>query len=311
MAINRVEINDFLVFKDEFAVNFCPGVNVLIGSNGTGKTTLLKLLFWYAKYGKYKDWETNSESHSKFVGMEHIFGVSPELIRLHKFPKIDCHDDEKVIYIPEKDIFEHAKGLLPFIDQKSTGFSWLYKDALIRAQDIPTKTKTDIQKKIEDKISFITGGYMEWVPSEGIYYTVRKDAMRIPFSIEASGFKKLGFLGLLVMSGQLEPGTILLWDEPENSLNPKLASNLVDILFDLSNSGVQIILATHSEIFASYLAVDRKNEDDVLFISLYQDNGRIKANSSTRFDLLEPNNLTAEPAKLYEKEIEKGLGGNG
>ena len=44
MAINRVEIKDFLVFKDEFALDFCSGVNVIIGGNGTGKTTLLKCL---------------------------------------------------------------------------------------------------------------------------------------------------------------------------------------------------------------------------------------------------------------------------
>jgi len=311
MAINRVEIKDFLVFKGEFAADFCPGINVLIGGNGTGKTTLLKLMFWYAKYNKYIDWETNPENRSKFVGIEHIFGASPEQIRLHRRPQIDCQDDEKVIYIPEKDILEHAKGLLPFIEQKPTGFSWIYRDALIRAQDIPTKTQTDIQKEIGEKIASITGGYMEWVQSEGTFYTIRTDGMRIPFSIEASGFKKLGFLGLLVTSGQLEPGAILFWDEPENSLNPELVPILVDILLELSRNGVQIFLATHSEILASYFAVNRTNVDDVLFISLYKDNKRIKADSGCRFDLLDPNNLTAEPVKLYEKEIEKGLGGNG
>ncbi|MDR1320021.1 MAG: AAA family ATPase [Gracilibacteraceae bacterium] len=50
MAINRVEIKDFLVFKGDFAMDFCPGVNVLIGSNGTGKTTLLKVLYWATEF---------------------------------------------------------------------------------------------------------------------------------------------------------------------------------------------------------------------------------------------------------------------
>ncbi|MDR1206428.1 MAG: ATP-binding protein [Peptococcaceae bacterium] len=40
-----MEIKDFLVFKGDFAMDFCPGVNVFIGSNGTGKTTLLKALY--------------------------------------------------------------------------------------------------------------------------------------------------------------------------------------------------------------------------------------------------------------------------
>jgi predicted ATP-dependent endonuclease of OLD family len=45
MAIKRIEIKDFLVFRGEFAVDFNPGVNVLIGENGTGKTTLLKIMY--------------------------------------------------------------------------------------------------------------------------------------------------------------------------------------------------------------------------------------------------------------------------
>ncbi|GHU92119.1 hypothetical protein FACS189479_00030 [Spirochaetia bacterium] len=44
-AINRVEIEDLLVFKGKFVADFCPGVNVLIGSNGSGKTTLMKVMY--------------------------------------------------------------------------------------------------------------------------------------------------------------------------------------------------------------------------------------------------------------------------
>lgn len=44
-AVTRMEIKDFLVFKGEFTVDFCPGVNVFIGGNGTGKTTLLRAMY--------------------------------------------------------------------------------------------------------------------------------------------------------------------------------------------------------------------------------------------------------------------------
>jgi len=57
--------------------------------------------------------------------------------------------------------------------------------------------------------------------------------------------------------------------------------------------------------------VNQQNGDKVMFTSFYKDGEKIKANTSDRFDLLEPNNLIAEPVKLYEKEIVKGLGDNG
>jgi len=52
MAISRVEIKDFLLFKGEFGVDFCAGVNVLIGGNGTGKTTLMKVMYRLCNGGK-------------------------------------------------------------------------------------------------------------------------------------------------------------------------------------------------------------------------------------------------------------------
>ena len=32
-------------FNDGFKLNFCDGINVLIGGNGVGKTTILKMIY--------------------------------------------------------------------------------------------------------------------------------------------------------------------------------------------------------------------------------------------------------------------------
>jgi AAA15 family ATPase/GTPase len=287
MAINRVEFKEFeafLVFKSGFAADFCDGVNVLIGGNATGKTTLLKRLY------------IEKPSRSGLVRTSPYAGTV-------KFSEV-----KNCVYIPEKDILEHAKGLLSFIEQKQTGFDQIYKGVLLNAQDVPTQKQSETQKRIGQKITDMIGGNVRWDQGDGIYYTVRTDGTRIPFANEASGYKKLGFLGLLVTSGQLESGSVLFWDEPENSLNPELVPQLVDILLDLSRNGVQIFIATHSEILASYFGALRKDNDKVMFFSLFKDDYTIKFDSSERFDLLTPNNLSAEQAKLYEREIERGLG---
>ena len=317
MAIQRVEIKDFLVFKGEFAVEFCEGINVLIGGNGTGKTTLLRCLydngfvtvssissgspFAYSGVGIY-------DSHSRSpAAISHPSRNEPGKHKQQGRDVVVTVKDkiERYTYIPEKDILEHAKGLLPFIEQKSTGFNHIYKDVLVSAQDIPTTKQTELQRSIGDILASIIGGHIEWVQSEGTFYTVRTDGMRIPFSVEASGFKKLGYLGLLIASGQIDKGTVLFWDEPENSLNPEQVPLLVEILLKLSRNGVQVFLATHSEILASYISALRKSDDKVTFFSLYNDAGKINYDKDERFDLLKPNNLIAEQAKLHEKEVER------
>ena len=127
--------------------------------------------------------------------------------------------------------------------------------------------------------------------------------------MEASGYRKFALLALLIRNEQNRPGSALFWDEPENSLNPEYIPKLVDILLELVHTGVQVFLATHSELLASYFAVNRSSNDAVTYFSLYKHDNQIKASKGDRFDLLVPNNLTSEPVKLYEKETEKGLGG--
>ncbi|MDR0999714.1 MAG: ATP-binding protein [Clostridiales bacterium] len=233
-AITRVEIKDYLVFEGKFAADFCTGVNVLIGGNGSGKTILMK--YMYSRY---------QTAHS--------------------------------VYIPEKDILEHAKGLLTFIEQKQTGFSDVYKDVLVAAMDVPTREQTKAQKSIGQKISDVIGGTVVWEQSEGTFYTVRTDGRRIPFSNEASGFKKLGYLGLLVAGGQLSHGAVLFWDEPENSLNPELVPVLVDVLLELSRNGVQIFVATHSYDVSRWFELNKKSSDALRYFSLRKEGDRVVA----------------------------------
>lgn len=44
MIINKLKLENFTVFEDQ-QIEFEPGINVLIGENGTGKTHILKVLY--------------------------------------------------------------------------------------------------------------------------------------------------------------------------------------------------------------------------------------------------------------------------
>ncbi|MDR1477701.1 MAG: ATP-binding protein [Planctomycetaceae bacterium] len=265
MTIKHVAIKDFQVFKDEFVVEFYSGVNVLIGANATGKTTLIKWLYFNKK-----------DKSNNFV------------------------------FIPEKDILEHSKGLFTFIEKKQTGFGQIYKDVLINAQDTPTIEQSKIQKTICKIIADTIDGEVHYDKGEGTFYTLKTGGKRIPFANEASGYKKLGFLGLLVTSGQLENGSVLFWDEPENSLNPELVPVLVDILLQLSQSGVQIFIATHDYNFARYF--DVKKNGDVMFYNLAKENdGRITVCSSPEYTKLSENLLETAGVDLYKAVVKYAM----
>jgi predicted ATPase len=112
--------------------------------------------------------------------------------------------------------------------------------------DVPTQRQTNMQRILGNRIA----GSLAATPHNQCdvnYYIIKTNGDRIPSSNEASGFKKLGFLGLLIACGQIAPDAALFWDEPENSLNPELVPILADVLLLLFQNGVQIFIATHSD----------------------------------------------------------------
>ncbi len=358
MAIRRVEMQDFLVFSGEFAAEFCRGVNVIIGGNGTGKTTLLKALHWAhvctnnKEYilldGEYKGTLSTSEAN----GIPHVleyyssgiaFPLSTEIawlqsstvhLKIYSYPIsgyapiFDVRFSEALdqvfidpsnsswlscsissLYIPTAEMLSHSRGFLELDRERPLPFDKTEIDIIAKAGITPTREIKPNALKVLGKLKEKIGGVVDY---DGKDFFIVKESygLKVPFSFEASGYRKLGLLWKLLRNGLLEPGTVLFWDEPENSLNPELMPVLVDVLLELSRNGVQIFLATHSEMLASYFAVSRQQEEEVLFTTLYKEGMQIKANADTRFDLLEPNNLTEEIVKLHEREIEKGLGGN-
>jgi AAA15 family ATPase/GTPase len=311
MAIERVKIKDFLVFKGDLRLDFSPGINVIIGANATGKTTLLKNLYRYANTVA-RDKTMVKEAYEITATTKQMMELYAELekrgiLGYTAGGTFDVDVDKKIItgavYIPEKDMLSNSKGLPETVEFGKLQFTDCEIDVIKKARVAPDKPKQELVHAIEK----IIGGEVE---NDGeSFFVKRNDAeIPIPFSMEASGFKKFGLLATLIRNEQIASGTVLFWDEPENSLNPELIPQMVDILIRLQREDVQIFIATHSEILARYFNVNSGKTDCVQFYSLHKnDDGIIAADINKQFDKLIPNNLATEPVKLYEKEIDRAF----
>jgi AAA15 family ATPase/GTPase len=345
MGINRVEIKDFLVFKGEFSTDFCPGVNVLIGGNATGKTTLMKVM--YAIHETVADYVYTEcgfpcEDVEDSIDLGVYFSNEKKIVKMlfgnlgnnSKNGNIDIFDtrlqahlgknismyfelnqepDEKTesigiseVFIPTQEMLSHSKGFLALSRERRIPFDKTQIDIIAKAELGEANNLSDEYAKLLTKISSVING--EIVYENDAFYTLKQSGERIEFPLEAEGFRKFGLLWKLLRNGLLEKNSILFWDEPECNINPELIPVLVDILLELQRNGVQIFVATHSEILARYFDANRKNGDSVIFFSLHKYGEQIRANKSERFDLVEPNKLTNARVAVYHKELEKGLG---
>ena len=198
-------------------------------------------------------------------------------------------------------MLSHTKGFLALNEKYHMPFDDTQVDIIVdaslpEAREIPAYTQT-----ILDKISTVIEGKV--IQENDEFYVLKKDGRKLRFSLEAEGLRKLGLLWKLIRNGLLEPGTILIWDEPEANLNPELFSLVAEILLELQKNGIQIFVATHSYNFAKYLEIRRTETEQVQFHNLYHSEqpGVIEASSAYCMEDLHQNHIMIADNKLLDE----------
>ncbi len=311
MAIDRVEVCNYTVFE-EFAIDFGNGVNVIIGENGTGKTHLLREIFFQF----YNEGQEDSESIGAFYRFKTLRNSCDKgYFKISGGDSTSARSIEKestymrrskipyntAIYIPAKDMLTHSRGLVQM--SKKYRYDMPFDESMLNIIDRALLWKLDEIPDIAKNIIPVLEKIMEGkiVIENDTFYVEKTDGQKIEFSSEAEGIKKIGLLWQLLMNESITKDTILLWDEPEANINPKLVPDFVDILLELSKQGVQIFIATHDYIFAKYFEVKRKEASDVIFHSLYKTDKGVKCETNVNFRDLENNLIISSFDKLLDE----------
>lgn len=351
MTVDRIALRNFLMFtgsKDfsypnqdnpdevfhslgnSFESRFIKGINVFIGANATGKSTLLKCIYAACEYSnekslpdkakKFQDYfssskkpikEINQKQDSNDFGLIQVYCGETEfhyrawdsgILGLGKWLELGV----KSILIPTAEMLSHSNGLIAMSSKYGIPFDHTQIDILVNAQLWETNEISERNQKLLTMLGSAIGG--EVIFENDTFYIQKTSGLKVEFSLEAEGFRKLGLLWKLIRNGLLESGSILLWDEPEASINPELIPLLVDVLYVLKNDGVQIFLATHNYMLAKYIDLKKQNKDDVLFISLYKNKaGEIDASCSPIYAELNNNPIENSEEALYDVIVKKTL----
>ena len=330
MTITRLKLERFTAFE---ALDFklSPGINVLVGANGTGKTHLMKVAYAACDVSKTdigfaeKIVRVFMPSGGAVGRLVKRRGKSSHCdVRVHRGDRwlrisFTSHTNVKVTdsgwrtapvesaYVPVKEMLANAPGFRSLYAQREIHFEEVYADILDRAYrpalrgPAPVERKrllTVLQKAIDGKVH-----------AKNEEFFLRSKQGNLEFSLLAEGMRKLGLLWLLIQNGTLLEGSVLFWDEPETNLNPKLFGAVVEILLELQRKGVQIFLATHDYAILKELELQRKQEDKLVFHSLYRDDGEIDCQTVGTYLDIHPNTIAEAFTDLYDREVERSLGG--
>lgn len=333
--------------NETFLLQFCDGINILIGENGVGKTTILKMIYAAAQCSIIKK-ETGKNCHLIQFFSNHLseidllkdkndrndsyFEVSDGTYKFTNCLSQRDHSDLEnssglnipSVFIPTTEMLSHSKGLLALNQKYKLPFDRTQIDIVVNASLPEARELPDYMEHILDKIGQAIGGTVTM--ENDTFYLSKKEGHKIDFSLEAEGLRKLGLLWKLIRNGLLEKGTVLLWDEPEANLNPELFPLVVDILLELEEAGIQVFIATHSYNLAKYFEIRRKRIKQVQYHNLYKKtSSEITINhylpentfiskyhtigkSEYYLSQLRENNIVDADEKLLDEVLKKSLG---
>jgi predicted ATPase len=330
--ITHLRLKNFTAFA-EFEQEFSPGVNVLIGTNGTGKTHILKVLYAACaitigedveKGFKFKLRNVFNPYNARFerlicrnsgateAQIEITQDSRKQLICVLSGPS--CASDEfswqrgsiESAYIPVKEMLAHAPGFLSLASRREIAFEEVYVDIIKRAY-LPklSDPSSPAYARLLSALQKVINGK---VVTKGEHFFLKNKQGNLEFTLLAEGIRKLALLWLLIQNGTLPPGSVLFWDEPEANLNPSLMGQVVEVILELQRLGVQVFLATHNYVLLKEFDLRKKKDDAIRYISLFRDDsGAVAAHATDVYSLIRPNAISDAFADLFQRDMARAL----
>ena len=236
MIIKKIKLNNFTVFEDT-VFDFNPGINILVGENGTGKTHIMKLLYSACQSANQKitfpqkivntmlpdDYKLSRlvtkkngnhgasvsiTAHSGKSDMNRILTIefSNKTKRFEAVMKGEENwekdfKDISSIYIPAKEILSNSYNLVAAVDKDNVRFDDTYIDVINSAKvDISMGRDSAERKKRLSKIESIINGKVEYDANRDEFY-LKKGNTRQEFTLVAEGIRKMALLWQLVKNG--------------------------------------------------------------------------------------------------------------
>jgi len=280
--IKNISLRSFTVFES-VDVGFNPGMNVIIGANGTGKSHLLKVAY-SACYDSAKTNGDNSKRAKARFQTQLADGLNAVLqpdqlgrlvsrrpgrnraeVRIgfeqadadfsfsfstnsQTDVRLDTSPESAApatpVFFPPKEILSWFPGFQQLYQNREIKIDRTYAD-LCDALALPLLRgpRTRRSAPLLSQIESVTGGLTIFQNGQ-FYFDIPSGKMEA--TLMAEGLRKLGTLGFLIGNGSLDTETTLFWDEPEANLNPLIIQEAAKIMMGLCSLGFQIICATHS-----------------------------------------------------------------
>jgi len=333
MAILRLSVSDFTVFG-RAVLDLAPGINVLVGENATGKTHLLKLLYGVARGThaalRRRGWEQDiARGLAGIFGLQQEESLQPLIRRGATEPQVDIlvagrraislrmdaggvtgkatvGAVERPVLLPSREIISVFPGFAEANRRRELAFDETYLDLADALALQPLKGAEFARvRPLLAMVELALGGRESRKAGR---FQVKLGEDSFEAQLVAEGLRKMAQVARLVRNGSIAPGVLLLWDEPEASLNPVLLRKVVELLLALARGKVQVVLATHDYLLTQTLSLHaehpRRDTPPMRFFGLERgSDGAVRVAGAKTIAGIRNNPILREHARQYDLEV--------
>ena len=316
-------------------------INVLIGKNGSGKTSILKMLYsmlksleqnkkgneqrsldtilaeklyWTFQVDKLGDLVCKNSKESLQVEvseedkrLQFEFGVDTTS-KINKLTtNFEKSRNKTTVFVPAKEVLSLFHVILKSREQDNVfGFDDTYLD-LVRALRMPAQAGAEYSPFAEGRkaLQEMIEGTIQYDDIAYRWY-FKRGRNKFAIGVTSEGVKKIAIFNQLMANNYLTPKSTIIIDEPESSLHPKAISAFMEIIFALANCGIQIFMATHSYFVIKKLCLlAQKNAVHIPVLSLSDTD---EARCDDMIEGMPENSIIAESVRIYKEEMDFTFG---
>ena len=283
--LKQMALNNLTVFSTA-DLKFGRNLNVIVGENGAGKTHLLKMIYSVLSVSTEEGRKPKTTLPTKSVLQTRLADKLVNIYRpeslgrlakrkqgrkrcdislvfeqsdwdiafsfasnsksevsIEKLP--NAWIDVSPVYLPTRELLTIYPNFISVYEGHYLEFEETWRDTcLLLGALIQRGTKEKRIRELLEPLEIAMGGAIVLDRNGRFYLKTDNGSMEMP--LVAEGLRKLGMLARLIATGALLDKGYLFWDEPEANLNPVLIKQVAKSILDLSDSGIQVFIATHS-----------------------------------------------------------------
>lgn len=297
--MKRLKLRNFTVFSSA-DFEFAPGLNVIVGTNGTGKTHVLKATYCISSVLARGAKDSNSDVPRKSYLETAIANKLRAVFRPAALGRLASRQSDRgrceveAKFQPEtlNTNFSFHLGSVVAVAVNTLPTEWASSTPVF----LPTRELLTVLPDFVSMYDTVAVPFEEtWrdtcvllgaPPARGARavmvpdllkpiedslggnvevdragrFYVKSAAGKLEAYLVAEGHRKLAMIARLIVTGALTGKGYLFWDEPEANLNPKVIKQIARTVLALCVQGTQIFVATHSLFLLRELNILLKGE---------------------------------------------------